>query len=542
MRIKYELSNYRCFPDSSHSEVVIAPGFTSVVGVNNSGKSTLLRSLFELRPLFELFGSRGPHYRTAEARASGNINQLSSLPLENVADKDDVFSDGNTRDMRISLSLGTPGLGDQDYPVPSTICIIVSRETKRLRTELTPSPHAAPLEGVDFGEDNILRLTDGGQYDIGPYYRAFESLTRTLYLGAFRNALNIGEGEPYYDLVVGKKFIKQWNAFKSGGVKKVRSAARQIEQDIGTIFQLDNLSIDMAEDGSTLIVAIGSQSYTLQELGSGLAQFVVVLAYVATRRPSLILIDEPETNLHPSLQVEFLNTLGALSDYGVMFATHSLGLARTASDRIYLARRIDQGESEIRPFEGAPRLPEILGELNFSGYRELGYNKILLVEGPSELRAIQRLLRLYRVEHQVVLVPLAGGQLIKGDVGPELHEMKRLTDDVYALVDSERANEGTQLAASRQAFCETCQAEGVSCHILERRALENYFSDRAVQAVKGAGWRGLGPYELPRDSGMSWSKTRDNWRIAGEVTREELDATDLGEFLSRLADEPTNDV
>jgi ABC-type glutathione transport system ATPase component len=39
--------------------------------------------------------------------------------------------------------------------------------------------------------------------------------------------------------------------------------------------------------------------------------------------------------LHASLQLDFLQTLARYTDYGVVFATHSMGLARTAADTIY---------------------------------------------------------------------------------------------------------------------------------------------------------------------------------------------------------------
>ena len=44
MRIELTLKNYRCFPDISPARIVIEDGkWTAFVGVNNSGKSSLLR-------------------------------------------------------------------------------------------------------------------------------------------------------------------------------------------------------------------------------------------------------------------------------------------------------------------------------------------------------------------------------------------------------------------------------------------------------------------------------------------------------------------
>lgn len=100
------------------------------------------------------------------------------------------------------------------------------------------------------------------------------------------------------------------------------------------------------------------------------------------------------------------------------------------------------------------------------------------------------------------------------------------------MIDSERAAPGAPLAPERVGFEAACQRAGVTCHILERRAIENYLPERAVQKVKGSKYRALGPYEPLRAASPAWAKA-ENWRIAREMTRAELDGTDLGEFLTK---------
>lgn len=533
MRIAYSLSNYRCFPDSSSASIIIEPGFTSFIGLNNAGKSTLLRSLYELRGLFGNLAS----FSVAWTSGSHQPGQLQTLSVHDVADPDEIFTDGNPRDLQIEVGIQEQ-VSQTGLPVARRVRFTVDRTSKTYVVDISPSGDDTDLVRTGawqmHGDIQVLELANGDRCEVTPFFEVFATLANTLYLGAFRNALNIGAGGTYYDLTVGQNFISTWNGFKTGPSKRSREAARRIERDLGRIFRLEDLDVSASQDGRTLIVSIGDQSYTLQELGAGFVQFVIVLAYVATRQPALILIDEPELNLHPALQVDFLNTLGGLCSFATLFATHQLGLARAASDRIYTVHRIRQGEAAVRPFEGTPHLGELLGELNFSGYQELGYDAVLLVEGPTELRTVQRLLRLYRADHKVVLLPMAGGQLIKRDVRPELQEIKRLTSRVFALVDSERGEAGAEVDGNRAGFVAACEAEAIECHLLERRAIENYFSDRAVKAAKGPSWRALGEYERPKDGEMPWSKVRDNWRIASEMLASELDKTDLGAFLERI--------
>ena len=52
MPLDMTIKNYRCFSDSDPVPISIRDGFTAFVGVNNSGKSSLLKFFYELRDLF----------------------------------------------------------------------------------------------------------------------------------------------------------------------------------------------------------------------------------------------------------------------------------------------------------------------------------------------------------------------------------------------------------------------------------------------------------------------------------------------------------
>jgi len=272
-------------------------------------------------------------------------------------------------------------------------------------------------------------------------------------------------------------------------------------------------------------------------LGSGITQFIVVLAHAAASKPALILIDEPELNLHPSLQLDFLTTLSSYASQGTLFATHSIGLARAASDRIYSVRTVKAGGRDVREYERTPNLAEFLGELSFSGYQELGFNKVLLVEGRTDIKTIQQFLRIWKLDHQILLVPLGGGSLINPDSEAELIELSRISPgNIFAVIDSEREVRDTPLETRRQAFVDLCNKQEVKikCHVLERRAIENYLTDRAIKKIKSEKYHSLGPFDKLENAKPAWGK-EENWRIAREMTPEEIEPTDLGQFLKSLA-------
>jgi energy-coupling factor transporter ATP-binding protein EcfA2 len=240
-----------------------------------------------------------------------------------------------------------------------------------------------------------------------------------------------------------------------------------------------------------------------------------------------MLVDEPELNLHASLQLDFVTTLARATKWSVLFATHSMGLARSVSDRIYVVTK-GPVSSLVRTYDASRDLKTLAGQLSFDGRPDLGFKRILLVEGKTEVRALAQLLRLYKKEHEILMLPLHGDDLIRGDSERELSEIVRLGAPISYLIDSEKNQKDELLAANRQDFVALCHELGITGHILERRALENYFTEFAIaRAFPNVSLRPLGHF----DRKPPWSK-RDNWRIAAEMTIDDIAETDLGKFLA----------
>jgi len=123
--------------------------------------------------------------------------------------------------------------------------------------------------------------------------------------------------------------------------------------------------------------------------------------------------------------------------------------------------------------------------------------------------------------------------MIRGGVQQELNELKRLSDNVTVLIDSEREVENASLPIDREQFIADCHALGFKTHVTKLRAFENYFCERAIKEEKGDSFRALMAYEKLADAPQGWAKS-DNWRIARRMTRDEVLATDVGKFLSEI--------
>ena len=526
MHIEITLKNYRCFPDSNPACFSLRKGITGFIGINNSGKSSLLKFFHEFQSLFNLLSSPTGNIISALVGNREIFNYSSSI-----TDSEEVFCNTNNRDLEIQIRFIDM---NHDILMPERFDIKIPRSTNEWLPKMYLDNGQLDIKkGSARFRGTILEVDGKPKADLSCVFKVFEDLSRSLYIGPFRNAINIGSEADYYDIKVGTDFIKTWRTYKTGNNKKSNEAIYKLTNDIKHIFGYDGLEINPSEDNQSLQIFINGKSYKLSELGSGLTQFILVLANAAIKQPTYIIIDEPELNLHPSLQLDFLTTLGSYAHEGILFSTHNIGLARASADWIYSVHKIDEGKSEIIKFETLENLSEFLGELSFSGYKDIGFDKILLVEGTTDLKSIQQFLRLYRKDHQIVLLPLGGKSLIRGSSEAELQEIKRLTNNVFALIDSERSAPEVPIEPKRKKFSDMCEIIGITCHTLERRAIENYFTDVAIKIVKGDKYQALNHYQILTDISPAWSKT-ENWRIAREMTRKDLDSTDLGDFLESL--------
>lgn len=522
MEFQITLKNYRCFEDVDPVEITFRPGFTSLIGVNNSGKSTLLRFLFEFRGLFQQLRPDGINHLL-----QGQPFAMS--PPQGIFDNTEIFCHNNERPLSVSLRIldaQRDEIDEVSLEFDRANPFVFRADFRHARKSLTTIglTRTGQEEVQVGGTSQNLRLT--------ALFRVVETLADSLYVGPFRNILNVGTNTGYFDIRTGQAFVEQWRMMKTGGTRRENEAAAGVQADIARLFGFGHIEINAFPGDSTLSLLIDGRSLKLPEVGSGIAQFVLVLANVSMRPPALILIDEPELNLHPSLQVDFLTTLGSYARFGVVFGTHNVGLARAVGDTIYALRTVD-GHSEVRPFdERNPSLSEVLGELSFSGYRALGFSSVLLIEGRTDVKTVQQFLRQYDVDHKVVVIPLGGEEMITEAAEDELRELTRLSDKIFALIDSERQKAGERISAKRQGFINACERANIRCKVLDRRALENYLADSAVRRAFGPGAHALSPFADPKTT--TWNK-RENWRAARLMTKGELAGTDLDAFFGEVA-------
>jgi len=538
MKVKLTLKNYRCFRAEQPAIFEFGPGFTSFIGPNNAGKSSLLKFFYEVRHAIQ-------HLKTLEEGSSthgmfdGELVGLGGLPPP-LTDPFEIVNENAKTQLQFQIEIETPDDPEiafvksaiwKYFPEKQSWSItLINSDGKEIQRHKTGSSNSTIAEI----QSDFFVMQDGLRVEYRAILSAAHAVSNVQYFGPFRNAVNdvkLGSGD-YYDLQLGSAFLERWHQWKTGGEKEKNRAIEKVTEDVRKLIGAKRLEINAATELKTLQILIDGRPHKLSELGAGIAQLIIVLGNALIRRPSFIAIDEPETHLHPALQLEFLTTLASYSTFGVIFATHSIGLARSISDRTYSVQSNEKG-TVVRPYDKTPNYAEFLGSLGIAGLQDIGWTKVLLVEGTTDVRVYQQFLKKYGKDRHVVILPLGGDSMIHGGTSSQLEEVVRLCNTVFAIIDSERKSFDNPLDKGRLDFMNNCKKIGINCLVTERRATENYFTEKCVKQAFGSKYTALGDYGTFDASHQSWGKT-ENWRGAQEMTCDELNQTDLGKFLSKL--------
>ncbi|MEM6884158.1 MAG: AAA family ATPase [Verrucomicrobiota bacterium] len=492
MRLKVSVKNYRCFGGKVASGFVLKRGITGFIGENNSGKSTMLRLFFDLRQLFSDLADQLENFRPGDDFTF----ELPQLPKG--VDRDRFFHLHNQDPLVVELDSG-----------------------------------GCELDLI-FNRDGQIRWKCGNQLPTESHIiRDLHTLSRMFYVGPFRPFQTHGSSGKSYDVIFGEPFFQKCLELVNGKSTQGKKLLQTVAQDVAGVFGLDEFQFEPGGNGDAGFCVNGDWLPT-GEMGSGIGQCFLIYLQAALAKPSFILVDEPEAHLHPSVQSDFVTQLAGYAQYGLLTSTHHTGLAQSISDHLYLvSRRVGTQRSIIEKYRPGKRLSQTLGEMQVPVVRNGDKPKLLLVEGPTEIKAVRKVLSKIKRDHDVVLMPLGGSSMINGHREDELKEVKKICDDVYALIDSERRSERARISPNHKAFQESCRKVGIHCHILERRALENYFSTRAVKEVLGDKFRAPKPFEDLKEVNSKWPKS-ENWKIIQQMRREELNDSDLWQFLQGL--------
>lgn len=352
------LSNFKGF---SKYSLKLEP-MTMLVGPNNSGKSTIVGAFRALSVALRTARSRRP-----EILSLGDHSQRGYR----------IPSDG----FPISLENAQHNYSDQDATAEF-----------RLSNDRTLS--------LVFSADRICSLVMDGD---GPVVRSVADFKRCYpidvgvvpVLGPVEHNEQLVEGQTVQRNLqthrASRNFRSYWCSRSSDEFQEFRQAV--MESWDGIDIQRPELMVDM--DGPPLVHMMCTENRMTRELywmGFGFQIWLQIMTHVLRARDATILIvDEPETYLHPALQRYLLKRLREVGS-DCLLATHSSELVGEAErSEIVLIDKTQRSGKRLHAGADTDGLDVLGSRFNFALTDVLRQRKAILVEGDSDLRLLKRL-------------------------------------------------------------------------------------------------------------------------------------------------------
>jgi predicted ATPase len=237
---------------------------------------------------------------------------------------------------------------------------------------------------------------------------------------------------------------------------------------------------------------------SLNECGSGVGQVLAILYLVLTSdHPQTIIIDEPQSFLHPGAVRKLIEVLKKYPQHQYIFATHSPTVITASDPSTFTMVRATDGESvlEIMDPRNTKHLQSFLSEIGARLSDVFGADDILWVEGQTEEACFPLILEKI-VERSLMGTAVVGirqtGDLQARDKKKVL-EMYRRLSEARTLLPPAVAFVFDQECLTQEQKDDLTRMDPDRVRFLPRRMYENYLLDpAAVASVMNdiAGFRG----------------------------------------------------
>lgn len=327
---------------------------------------------------------------------------------------------------------------------------------------------------------------------------------------------------------------------------------------IRTLLENPNVNIEVSSDKTHIVVNTGNDFIPLEALGSGVHEVFMLAAEIILRDDQIILLDEPETHLHPTLQKRLMEFIVDSTSAQVILTTHSSSIIDNIGVSVFSVAH-DGNKCVIEP--------AITDQQKYLACRELGYrpseflqsNCVIWIEGPSDRIYLNSWIKEYAPELRENIhysFSTYGGRVLShfsavdtSDFNDDdLIKVLSINRNCAILLDSDIGSADQEIRATKKRLIDEVKKIGGLSWLTEGREIENYYSiiqiadgikschRNVVRTNKGNRFRHPLLYWV---SGNEKPKTADKIKVARWLVSNcepDWNALDLGTSVQSLID------
>lgn len=536
------------------------------VGKNNSGKSNVLRAL-------RLFREHKNGLQENQRFAIGNI---------------DLFEQGDAKSSTNPCFLieAEPELADVPHIMNTAASQLPNSDERALFERVLQRGMWLGFDKFEASSKTVEPRFDFVQPPDEAEFAELKTADRTVKdQEASWNAVRLRCGKVCVErLADGLRYVSGWRQLRGptdtneqiiqllhewkSPTRENRQLQRKFErvQDLfRNLMQNRSLTLEPEYTGNNLHIKWNKRYLPIDSFGDGVHHLLIIAFYLATQPESHLLIEEPETHLHP----ESLRNLMALLKQELkgqsFITTHSPVLLDTDIPTQVYRIEHDGCKSNATSCHKMGDFYKILDQLDVRASDLLQANIVIWVEGPTDRMFLKQCLTLRDSQWTEGLhyqFAYYGGSLLSHvTVGKEterLVDLLRLCRNIVVVCDSDRTKEEEDLNESKTRIGNEVESVEGLFWVTAGREIENYIPDSALtrtyQRLLGQEdvQLKLGRFDRLEDvisdqiseapRGSSWAlhyarnKVRVMQELLSDLRSDELDHLDLADRLQEIED------